>query len=289
MTNYDEPPEAETARPTPASGRPERDMSAPASTLQKTLALLDAFSDERLFWTVDALADHFGYAQPTTYRYVRDLLAAGLLVRHGDGIYSIGPRIVELDHLIRRADPFLVAGGPVARDISEATGTDIALAEIFGMRIVTVHQHGGGESLALTFGRGRRLPLLRGAGSRAIVAHLPPARLDRVFAENRSDAERYCASNDRAAFRAAMNAIRKAGYEISFGELDTGLTGVAVPVFSPDGRILGSVIAALTERRFRLTRTDRLVEELHAGAARISDVMARSGWPLAGPGEDADD
>lgn len=249
------------------------------NTLSKTLALIDLFTAERMAWTADEMAEELGYTRPTTYRYIRELVAAGFVVRFGDGYYTLGPRSVELDFLIRQADPFLVAGVPVCRDLSRQTGSDINLFEIYGDRIVTVHQESGADALPLSFGRGRPLPLLRGAGSKVIVAQLPRARLVRIYELNKCDAEKCLGARDFNEFRAAMSAIKKAGYAISEGELDSDYVGIAVPVFTSDGLVLGCIVAALTKQRFALTRVESLVELLKLGAARVTAGMASIAQP----------
>ena len=252
------------------------------NTLSKTLALLDLFTAEQMVWTAEEMAEALGYTRPTTYRYIRELVAAGFIMRFGDGSYSLGPRSVELDFLIRQADPFLVAGMPVIRDLSRQTGSDINLFELYGDRIVTVHQQSGIDALPLSFGRGRPLPLLRGAGSKVIVAHLPRARLKRIYDDNRDDARDYLGEDAFEGFRAKMAAIRKAGYCVSQGELDPGNTGIAVPVFTSDQRVLGCIALVLTQQRFALTRLEALVELLKLGAARITAGMAAIVHPEAG-------
>ncbi|MGB6120023.1 MAG: IclR family transcriptional regulator [Mesorhizobium sp.] len=250
------------------------------NTLSKTLAILDLFTAENMVWTADEMAERLGYTRPTTYRYIRELVSAGFIARFGDGSYSLGPRSVELDFLIRQADPFLVAGVPVVRDLCQQTGSDINLLELYGERIVTVHQQSGIDSLPLSFGRGRPLPLLRGAGSKIIVSHLPRARLKRIFDRNPDDARIYFGADDFADFRTAMAAIRKAGYAVSQGELDPEFTGIAVPVVTSEDQILGCVVTALTQQRFALTRLESMVELLKLGATRITAGMAAIAHPV---------
>lgn len=260
-----------------------RRENAAVNTLSKTLAILDLFTASRMVWTADAMAEELGYTRPTAYRYIRELVAAGFIVRFGDGTYSLGPRSVELDYLIRQADPFLVAGVPVIRDLSQQAGIDINLFELYGDRIVTVHQQSGFDALPLSFGRGRPLPLLRGAGSKVIVAHMPRARLKRVYELHTDDARVYLGASDFDRFRASLAAIRKAGFAVSEGELDPEYNGIAVPVFTSDDRVLGCIVAALTKQRFALTRIDSLVELLAFGALRISKGMAAIGQPCTEP------
>lgn len=171
---------AKPAKASPsASSRARRER--PSSSLSRTFALLDLFTPERMVWSAEAMIDHCGYSRPTGYRYIRELVETGLLVRFGDGFYSLGPRVVELDLLIRQADPLLSAGLPIIREIVARTGVDINLIRRYDERIVTIHQESGGDRLLISFGRGRQLPPLRGAGSkgdhRASAARTPEAHL----------------------------------------------------------------------------------------------------------------
>ena len=239
------------------------------TSLARTLAILDLFTPDQMVWTAEGMAQRLGYTRPTGYRYIRELVANGLLVRFGDGTYSLGPRIVELDYLIRQADPLLAAGRPVVQELVSKTGYDMNLAGLYGDRIITIHQEHGDERLPLSFGRGRPLPLQRGAASKIIVAHLPRSRLKRIYNAHPADIAPGGRAETWAEFQVRMARLRGLGYATSQGELDQGFAGVAVPIFSPDARVLGCLVAALTQQRFSLIQIDRLVDLLKAGAERV--------------------
>jgi DNA-binding IclR family transcriptional regulator len=244
------------------------------TSLARTLAILNLFTPDQMVWTAEGMAQCLGYTRPTGYRYIRELVANGFLVRFGDGTYSLGPRIVELDFLIRQADPLLAAGLPIIQELVSKTGYDMNLAGLYGDRIITIHQEHGDERLPLSFGRGRPLPLLRGAASKIIVAHLPRSRLKRIYDTHRADAATGSGTETWAEFQVKMGHLRKLGYATSQGELDQGFAGVAVPIFGPDGRILGCIVAALTQQRFSLVQVDRLVDLLKSGAERVGYGLA---------------
>jgi len=71
-----------------------------------------------------------------------------------------------------------------------------------------------------------------------------------------------------------MSAIRRAGFAMSYGELDDGLAGVAAPIFGIDGVVIGSIVAALTQQRLALIQIDKLTDAIKAGATRISEEVA---------------
>lgn len=245
------------------------------TTLSRSFAILDLFAPARMVWSVEDIAAELGYSTPTTYRYVRDLAATGLLVRFGNGTYSLGSRIVELDLLIRRADPLLNVGLPIVQDLVAQAGCDINLIGLYGSRIVTIHQERGQEKLPLSFGRGRLMPPLRGAGAKIISAYLPRAQLKRLYENNRDDARAYGLGDDWRAFSTAMARFRHDGYSVSLGELDPGFFGIAAPIFGPSDRILGSMVAALSQRRQQLSRQEKIADLLKGGAERVTKALAR--------------
>ena len=247
--------------------------------LARSLAIMDLFTAERPVWTADLIIQACGLSRPTGYRYVRELLATGLLIRVGAGEYSLGPRIIELDRLIRHADPMMVHGMGVIADLVGATGCDVMLAALYGDRIVTTHQEPGLERLRLSFGRGQALPLFRGAGSKIILAYLKPARLARLFEAHAAEIAAVGLGGTLAELRGHLAGIRRAGHAVSTGELDPGFYGLAAPVFGRDGEVLGSVIAALSTARLAITDVRALTRHVTAAAGRLTASIAAANSP----------
>ncbi len=255
-----------------AQGRSGRD-GFHVNGLARSLAIMDLFTADCPVWTADAIIQAHGLSRPTGYRYVRELLATGLVIRVGAGEYSLGPRIIELDRLIRNADPMMVHGMDVIADLVATTGCDVMLAALYGDRIVTTHQAPGLERLRLSFGRGQTLPMHRGAGSKIVIAHLKPARLARLYAP-RAAAFAELGLSSLGELRTSLAAIRRAGHAVSEGELDPGLFGLAAPVFGRDGDILGCVIIALSTVRLAITDRAALTERVTAAAAQLTGRIA---------------
>ena len=122
------------------------------------LGVLDLFDDNHLTRTAEDIATALDVSLPTSYRYVRLLLQAGLLQRVEESHYALGPRIIMLDHYIRRADPVLNAGLPVLRELVDATGFDCVLTAVFGLQVLDTYREMGGAPASLAYGRGRPRP-----------------------------------------------------------------------------------------------------------------------------------
>jgi DNA-binding IclR family transcriptional regulator len=247
------------------------------SSLTRMLAVFDMFNGERPALGADEIVERLGTSRTTGYRYIRELCRAGFLSRVG-GTYALGPRIIELDYVIREADPMLVASRPVLRELRDAAGCDVLLASIFGDRIIATHHEQGPDRAAISFGRGRPMPLFRGAGSKAIAACSSASRQREVFERNRhAAAAAGYASWD--AFRAEMRAVRRRGIAVSAGELDADNVAVAAPIVHDPQSSPGCVIAVFGKSRYAIADKTLLERIVKAAAARIALTLAQQRDP----------
>lgn len=245
------------------------------------LAVLDLFTVARAVWTAEDIIARTGTSRPTGYRYVRELVAAGLLMRLTGGRYHLGPRIIELDCQIRATDPVLHAGQPIMKALADRTGCHVLLSNMYGEQVLNVHHEPGIEPLKITFDRGVPLPLLRGATSKAILAFLPRSRLKRIYDRHAAGIAAASLGRDWDEFRRSLAAIRRQGHAYTGGELDPPNVGMAAPVFAADGEVIGSLTLVTLDKRWALADQPQVIGLLRAGASEITDAIARSSPPTA--------
>jgi DNA-binding IclR family transcriptional regulator len=243
------------------------------SSIRKLLAVLDLFSRERPILTAEEIIAELGYTRPTGYRYVHELCAAGLLNRLGSA-YALGPRIIELDYQIREADPVLRASQSVMQELRAQYGCDVLLANAFGDRIVAIHHERSGDHSTVSFGRGRPMPLFRGAGSKVIIAFLSPARQKRLYTGHQGEIARSGMGADWPQFRSNLLEIRRAGFGMSFGELDPDNVGIAAPVFQGANNAVAGLVMVMSKPRYALTDKAQLAHIIVAAAARVTAAIA---------------
>jgi DNA-binding IclR family transcriptional regulator len=210
------------------------------SSLSRMLGTLRLFSRTEPVLSAERIAEGAGVPTSTAYRYVKQLTNAGLLVRWKKG-FALGPRIIELDLQIRECDPTIVAAAGPMRDLSSQTGLDVLLSKIYGRSIITVHIESAGPSRRLNFGRGRPLPLFRGSSSRAIIAFLPAARLRRLHQDGQANGDTDALAQDWDVLYGDVLKIRKSGYCLTKGELNSGIEGISAPIFDAGREVIGSL------------------------------------------------
>lgn len=244
------------------------------SSLARMLGVLDLFDDTRLTRTAEEIATEMEVSLPTGYRYVRMLVEAGLLQRVENSHYTLGPRIILLDHYIRKADPVLREGIPVMRELVEKTGFDCVVSGLFGTQVLDTHREVGGMPASLAYGRGRPRPLFRGGAPKVIVASFTPAQLHKLFDARQEEIALAGLPTEWSEFRRYYARIRKEGYYLSAGELEPQLAALAAPIEKPDGGCWGAISLVLDIARLSIVDTYKLAQLVMAAARRIGDRLA---------------
>jgi DNA-binding IclR family transcriptional regulator len=233
------------------------------------LGILDLYGPKATVLSAEEVIARLNTSRPTGCRYVRELVAAGLLVRAAGG-YSLGPRTIELDWLIRRRDPVRMTSRGSVRERAARTGCDMTQMGIYGERILTVHHEPGPEPLQINSWRGHPMPLFRGGPSRAVIAFLPRARLKRLYEGHRGELP---AEARRHGFEKFAEQLQAVGHAISLGELDADKAGIAVPVLRKDRSVAGSICLVMRRVRYDTANHELLVRRPVEAANQISDAL----------------
>ncbi|HWK62939.1 MAG TPA: IclR family transcriptional regulator [Eoetvoesiella sp.] len=245
------------------------------SSLAKMLSILDLFTVEAPLWSAEGIADEIGCSAPTSYRYLRELVGAGLLLRLGNGHYTLGPRIITLDYQLRTTDLYYAAGQPLMSALAEQTDCDCVMTRLFDEEIIDTHRESGPNSLRLAYGRGRSRPLFLGAAPKVILATLPKARLRRLYENHAQELAEFPLSANWEIFWETLQKTRKAGHYLSKGELEPSVGAIAVPFFDEGPQAVGALALVIPARRIEFMNYDKLLELLAATARQLSQNVRR--------------
>ncbi|WP_295473338.1 IclR family transcriptional regulator [uncultured Pseudomonas sp.] len=245
------------------------------SSLRKTLAVLDLFGPDQLQIDPETIAARMGLSRATVYRYVKDLCDAGLLTRVGAGSYGLGPRIIELDWMMRQYDPILSAGRQEIEALSAETGLAVFVSVFYDGHIINTWITDPSSQHQFTFGRGQPLPIFRGAQSKVLVAYQKGRHLLKLFEDHiAGDPGHPCNHYAWSEFARVAKKIRKNGYCITHDELNKGLTGIAAPIVSLEGKeVVGSLSAVGDTASFKLLRQETVTDMVIETARRIAANM----------------
>jgi len=258
------------------------------SKFGRMMDILDLYSDQVTLLTAEEVSERLGVSRPTAFRYMRELTATGFLANYS-GRYALGARIITLDYRIRESDPVLREARSVMAALSAETACVSILCRMYNDEIIHVHHESGSAEHDPAFiGRGRTIPLFRGAAGKVMLAFLPPSRLKKIYEHNRTDPDVQAIGGDWPAVKAHFAKVRQAGFYISIGEVSSDTLGIAAPIYLPTIGPLGVISLVLSRERLAIlneagiatllkARTKELAQRLHV----LSEAPQDSGDALA--------
>ncbi|MEZ5752606.1 MAG: IclR family transcriptional regulator [Paracoccaceae bacterium] len=248
-------------------------MTSGVGSTEKVLRVLELFTEERPEWTPDEMISTLGYSRPTLYRYVKALKNMGFLAANGPHGLTLGPRVVEMDFLMRKSDRLLAAGGPVIRQLAAVHPCTALLVRWYDNKLLCVAAEVSASNPRSSYPRGRPMPLARGAISRAILAHLPRKQMLEKIVENFDDLRAVGLGDSVDAIAECLRQQRKGGALIAHGEVTPGVIGVAAPVFD-DSRAPVAVLCMTIEREtLDEAGLSRVSAEVWDAAARLTETL----------------
>jgi DNA-binding IclR family transcriptional regulator len=240
------------------------------TTADKLLSVLTLFSLEQPEWTVEDAAQELGLAVSTAYRYFRSLSRAGLIVAFASGRYVLGPAILQLDRQIRLLDPLISTATPIMKRLARVGPSHgiVLLCRLYRDQVMCVHLESVERpDFAISYERGRPMPIFRGAASKAILANLPSRTVRALHKRFATEMQQSGLGLNWDAVKARLRELREAGTAVTRSELDVGMAGISAPVFGPNARVIGSlsfvVPARVITKRFLVFRGSQLRAASH--------------------------
>jgi DNA-binding IclR family transcriptional regulator len=211
------------------------------SSLDKMLSVLEFVEERGQVAGMDEMLEGLSLTRSTLYRYVRTLVEFGLIATSPGMGYTLGPRIIELDYMIRVRDPLIQASHPLMTQLVQAAPGIALLCRRYRDKVLCVHQVRGAVGFVSTYERGRARPLLKGAASLVILANMPAAQIAKLYHQDPESFAEAGLGDTLKAVRQGLRAIRQRGWKASESQVVAGVTGIAAPIFDSGDHVMGSL------------------------------------------------
>ena len=195
----------------------------------RALAVIEAFNDEYGRMTVSQVAERTGIPRTAARRYLLNLCHFGYGDTDGK-FYWLTPRVLRLGqgYLDGARLPRLVQ--PFIQRLAMSSGETVSVSVLDGHEIVYVARSNSPRVVSIGFYAGARVPAHVVGPGAAILSTLNDADLKSWIANHEFSIFNSNAALTPKKFEKMVLNARKNNYCISAGNLDQGLTGVAVPL-----------------------------------------------------------
>lgn len=247
-------------------------MSSPRnSVVHNVIDVLRCFSAEKALVGVTEIADQVGLHKSSVSRLLATLESEGWVVQDpatrkfqlGLGLIAIaGPLLANLS--VRQvAYPYL-------RDLAETTNETTVLAVWEDSVAVTVEQVVSERTIKHTSPLGARYASTGSATVQIFLAGLTDDAVQLLLEDQRIALQQ---GWTEAGLKERLVTVRDRGYATNLKETFDDEIGIAAPVYDHRRNVVAAVLIAAPAYRVDETKTQELVEECVATAARISTRM----------------
>lgn len=241
------------------------------SSFGKILTVLDLFSIQRPVINVDVISTELGLSKPNSYRYLKELVSAELLLRLSgtSGDYTLGSKIAVLDYISRTTDPLVQVSIPFMKEMVERTEFSCLLTHLNHDSCIDIHDEVFKNMSLYSYGRGCPRPVFLGSSPKVMLSHLPKQQILDYYQRFATQLAEVNFSQSEDEFLSLMKKIKKQGYYFSNGELDANIAGLSVPVkFSSKEPPLALTLLG-SKNRFEFVNLQKVIEILQENAALI--------------------
>ena len=244
------------------------------SALERGIAVLRCFTENRRVLTSTELSRLTGVPRPTVNRLASTLVTLGLLKQEPEGErFMLGPGVVSLARVFLAGLDVRASARPHMQALAEEAGGSVYLGVPDGLDMVIVEAcRPRSTMLAPRVDVGSRAPIANSALGRAYLWALPAAERERLI-----DSLRLARGSDWAGLEPGMKRVlaeaEQLGYCISAGEFHREINSVSVPLVGPGGEIMalncGTAAFVYTEAHLREVIAPQLQKMARALAADI--------------------
>jgi DNA-binding IclR family transcriptional regulator len=241
------------------------------SVIGRLVRVLETFDAEHTAQSPSEISRRSGLPASTGHRLVADLVTAGLLERDEEGRARIGMRLWELATRGSLALGLRQAALPAMEKVQAALRQHTQLGVFDDDQVLFLERLSHPDAGANITRIAGRLPLHASSSGLVLLAAAPPEVLERVLAGPLPELAPGTLT-ESSALRRKLAEVRRLGFAVAPGSVESVSTGIAVPV-----RDHGVVAAALGVVLPHDDVDEQLaVGVLRAAAREIEETLTRS-------------
>lgn len=250
-----------------SGGRPPRGEPV----VDRALALLTAFQEDRRSMTLAELSRHAGIPASSALRLASRLVAWGVLNRGADGVYTIGARLWQIASLAPGPAALAETALPHMRDLSSIYRHHIVFAAPGADEALMVLRLSSAKAVHPLFRSGSRVPLHSTALGRTLLAHMDREVREAVLGRLPLLVDPDEPPITEHELRRELAIVRRTGFAVVYRPATPELRTMAVATPVRDGRqyvvaALGVILPVDDDD----PPSSQLLESLTAAAERIS-------------------
>ena len=216
--------------------------------IDKCFAILGLFAGSREPLGISDVANRLGINKSTVFNAIHTLADLHVLEADNGTKFRLGPHLYMLGHTAGRRSALIQTVHPFLDAINETTKLSAFLGIRSGTRAVILDKVDTAYDVKISSEVGMRLPLVAGAGGKALLAQLPNTEIHRILETSPLKKFTPTSTVDNAVFMREVEQVREQGIALDMEAYIEGIVALAVPI-ATHGRNLQAAVWAVGLRR----------------------------------------
>lgn len=245
--------------------------------IDKCFAMLELFSRLKKPLGVSEISKALNLNKSTVFNIVHTLDALGVLEKKRNSKFVFGTQLYILGKAAGRESEFINTVHPYLEEINEKTKLSAFLGIRAGMRAVIMDKVDTAFDIKIHSEIGMRIPLLAGAGGRALLSQLPDSELDNILSKNKLEKFTPYSCKSKKKFKKMIKAVRYDGVAVDREEYIEGIRAIAVPLIINRNGLYAAIWTVGLKRQIK----DGIISQYSKYLKKIAKEIERkltSGW-----------
>ncbi|BEQ15897.1 IclR family transcriptional regulator [Desulfoferula mesophila] len=231
--------------------------------------------------TLTQIAQALGHTKTSAQRLINTLLDLGYLKRIEGKRYVPGNKVLSLSFQLLQKDNLYKQAQSLLEEVSDRLGYSVTLSVLEGSEILVIYRKERARYLPYAIYTGSKLPPHCSATGKALLAGLPPEKLEPLLKGLRLTKVTPKTITEVDELRQELARIRKRGYSVSNQEFSLDLYSIGVPLL--DGRQKIAAAAGLSvpikDKRDKKKLAASLSDFLSVGEAISRELGYQGPYP----------
>ena len=203
--------------------------------VDKTFAILELVANSKEPLGISEITRALDFNKSTVFNIIHTLTDLEILKQAPDNKFGLGIQFYLLSKASRNGSEIISTIHPYLEIINQKTNLSVFLGMRSGLDAVIVDKVDASFDIKISSEIGMRLPLLAGAGGKAILCRMPDDEIDRILSENVLRRFTRHSSIDKIKYKNMLKKTRREGIAFDKEEYIEGIRALAVPLKIDNG------------------------------------------------------
>lgn len=244
------------------------------TSLARGLLVIQSFSPQTPQMTISQLSVKTGLSRAAVRRCLYTLSKLGFAGVEEGSRYALRPRMLTLANTYSVSNSLSTTAQPILERMSAALRESFSVATLDGDDIVYIARSNVSRVMSDDLHIGSRLPAYCTSMGRVLLAYLPAEQVEQYLTRVVLTPHTTRTVTTVEKLRLALRNVRRHGYALVDQEYEVGLRSLAVPVYSPTGKVVATVNLSGSAPRIPVyDMQTRFLPHLRGAAAELGSML----------------